>query len=343
MTPRRAALLCTLMLTPQLALAAPADSDPPVQRPSQGSEQNVATDTTPAPTEAEEAAKDTTSSPETQAETSPEAEAKTPTPSDDADQTEAKQAPDGAPAEPDASEGAAPTSPPPAASEPESKAEQEDLSHLLDSNEPEASPRVRVRPSSPDRVDRSERLRNYYASIYRPKHNPARVFFAARGAYALAGTSDNVGGGRMGYANVEVGQTWNFVGYGINAAVYAGGLTFGSTGVEQFAPVLVGGGPSIGLGRLSLLGRGYLDFRAGYNFFYAPVAATREGMANPPDAAPHGPKLQLDVGLLFHDSESRRFRHGIGFNIGWQLLVHSLAGDFPLMNTFNIGVGYFFG
>ena len=147
----------------------------------------------------------------------------------------------------------------------------------------------------------------------------------------------------MGFANVELGQTWNFIGYGVGAAVYAGGLTFGENGTENFGGVLVGGGPSIGLGRLGLFGRGYLDLRAGYNFFYAPVSATREGMADPPDAAPHGPKLQFDVGLLFHGSESRRFRHGIGLSVGWQLLVHSLAGEFPVVNTFNVGVNYFFG
>lgn len=338
MIPCRAALLCTLTLTPQLALAAPVDSAPPVQRPSQANEQNVATDTTPAPSEAEEAAKDTTSIPEK----SVTPEAGTPSTAEGSDTPTAEDGADrGSQASESASAPAAPQPEQPAL--PESEAPEQDLSHLLDSDEPEASPRVRVRPSSPDRVDPSERLRNYYANVYRPKHNPARVFFAARGAYALAGTRESVGGGRMAYANVELGQTWNFIGYGVNAAVYAGGLTFGQTGVEQFAPVLVGGGPSLGLGRLSLLGRGYLDFRAGYNFFYAPVAATREGMADPPDAAPHGPKLQLDVGLLFHDSESRRFRHGIGFNIGWQLLVHSLAGEFPLMNTFTVGVGYFFG
>jgi hypothetical protein len=216
---------------------------------------------------------------------------------------------------------------------------------LLDSDQPEQAPaRVRVSNSAaPGGVDRSERLRNYYARIYRPEHNPARVYFAARAGYGLAGTSEGVGGGRMGFANVEAGQTWNVIGYGIGAAVYGGSLTFGEDGVEKFAGLLVGGGPSLGLGRLGLFGRGYLDIRAGYNFFYAPVSSTRVGAIDPPDAAPHGPKLQLDAGLLFHDSESRRFRHGIGFTLGWQLLVHSFAGEFPVVNTFNIGLGYFFG
>ncbi|KIG18225.1 hypothetical protein DB30_01729 [Enhygromyxa salina] len=222
---------------------------------------------------------------------------------------------------------------------------QEDLSNLLGSDEPEdSSPRVRVSASpTTNRVDRSERLRNYYARTYRPAHNPQRLYFAARAAYALSGTSTGIGGGRMGSANVELGQTWNFIGYGIGAAVYGGELTFGENGVEKFAGMLVGGGPSLGLGRLGLFGRGYIDARLGYNFFYAPVSSTRVGMIDPPDAAPHGPKLQLDAGLLFHDSESRRFRHGIGVNLGWQLLVHSFAGEYPVLNTFNVGLGYFFG
>jgi hypothetical protein len=227
-------------------------------------------------------------------------------------------------------------------SEPEG--EEKDLSNLLGSDEAPKIERVRVADATAsNRVDPSERQRNYYARTYRPAHNPSRLWFAARGAFALSGTTDNVGGGRMAFVNAELGQTWNFIGYGLGAAVYAGGLTFGENGVEKYGGVLVGGGPSLGLGRLGLFGRGYLDFRVGYNFFYAPVLSTREGLADPPDAAPHGPKVQLDVGLLMLGSESRRFRHGLGASIGWQLLVHSFAGPFPTVNTFHIGLSYFFG
>jgi hypothetical protein len=240
-------------------------------------------------------------------------------------------------------------SPPSSTSSTNSPSEQDgdtkDLSNLLVSEEPEqTSPRVRVsNASAPSRVDSSERLRNYYARTYRPAHNPSRLWFAARGAYALAGTTQGIGGGRMGFVNAELGQTWNFIGYGLGAAVYAGSLTFGQNGVEKYGGLLVGGGPSLGLGRLGLFGRGYLDFRVGYNFFYAPVLSTREGLANPPDAAPHGPKVQFDAGLMLHDSGGRRFRHGFGASFGWQLLVHSFAGPFPTVNMFNIGINYFFG
>jgi hypothetical protein len=230
----------------------------------------------------------------------------------------------------------------PAGSAPEG--EEKDLSNLLGSDEAPTTERVRVsNAAAPDRVDQSERLRNYYARTYRPDHNPSRLWFAARAAYSLSGTAEGVGGGRMAFVNAELGQTWNFIGYGLGAAVYAGGLTFGENGVEKYGGVLVGGGPSLGLGRLGLFGRGYLDFRVGYNFFYAPVLAIREGVTDPPDAAPHGPKIQLDVGLLLLGSESRRFRHGIGASVGWQLLVHSFAGEYPRVNTFNVGFSYFFG
>ena len=219
----------------------------------------------------------------------------------------------------------------------------EDLSNLLGSEEPETpTPRVRI-ASDRDQVDHSERMRNYYAKTYRPAHNPPRVYFAARGAFAMAGTSEGTGGGRMASANVEAGQTWNYLGYGIGATVYGGGLTFGEDGVAKFGGVLIGAGPSLGLGRLSLLGRGYLDLRVGYNFFYAPISSTRPELIDPPNAAPHGPKIQVDIGMLLHDSERRRFRHGLGATIGWQMLVHTFVGEYPRLNTFNLGLGYFFG
>ena len=85
------------------------------------------------------------------------------------------------------------------------------------------------------------------------------------------------------------------------------------------------------------------DPRIGYSFFYAPVSTTRVGMVDPPDAAPHGPKITVDAGLLLHGSERRRFRHGIGASLGWQLLVHTFVGEYPIVNSFSVGFGYFFG
>lgn len=311
----RVAPLCLCLLAPSLAWAAPPDDRPPVQRPSKPVSE--ATETTVDPQAPEAPEGDPAPDVEPSTEPAPDAEPSADLPSE--------------PTEPQ---------PQPAAEQPEQK----DLANLLVSDEPAAieAPRVRAADDR-TRVDRSERMRNYYARIYRPEHNPSRIYFAARGAYALAGTSEGNGGGRMGFANVEVGQTWNYVGYGIGGTLLAGGLTFGEEGVEKFGGVMAGGGPSIGLGRLGLFGRGYLDFRIGYNFFYAPVSTTRPELTDPPDAAPHGPKVQVDVGLLLHDSESRRFRHGIGATLGWQMLVHTFTGEFPRVNSFVVGVGYFFG
>ena len=337
----------SLLLMPQVALAAPPDDRPPVQRPSDkpddganSGDQSVTENTSTSAT-GEAQPGETTPNPEPGTEAEPgDSGADLPAePSEPAEAIPSELMPDAA-AEPEPEPAGEGTE-----AKPDADPDEPDLSNLLDSDEPEAGPtRVRVaRSGAPERVDRNERLRNYYASIYRPDHNPSRLYFAARGAYALAGTGEGKGGGRMGFANVELGQTWNYIGYGVGATVMGGSLTFGDEGVENFGGFLIGGGPSLGLGRLGLLGRGFIDLRAGYNFFYAPVSATRENMADPPDAAPHGPKVQVDAGLLFHGTEARRFRHGLGASIGWQGLVHSLAGDFPMVNTFTVGVGYFFG
>lgn len=308
----RLAPLSLLLLAPSLAWAAPPDEPPPVQRPSKPVSE--ATETAP--------------------EAGQVSESEGPTPAVD---------PEASPMDPAGADESPPVSPPDDPVTAEQPEQKQDLSNLLVSDQSEATaPRVRA-PDDRNRVDRNERLRNYYARIYRPPHNPSRIYFGARAAYAMAGTSDGSGGGRMGFVNAELGQTWNYVGYALGLTALAGDLTFGNQGVEKYGGVIVGGGPSLGLGRLGLLGRGYIDFRAGYNFFYAPVMSTRPELNDPPDAAPHGPKVQVDVGLMFQDSESRRFRHGLGVTLGWQMLVHSFTGDFPRVNSFVVGAGYFFG
>jgi hypothetical protein len=308
---RRLAPLCLTLLAPSLAWAAPPDDRPPVQRP-----------TKPVSGETETTV-------DAQAPEAPVGETAAPA--------------EPAPIEPAPAETPTPTSADPPTHPAEPAEEEKDLSNLLASDEPEAeASRVRVSDDR-TRVDRSERMRNYYARIYRPPENPSRLYLGARGAYALAGTTNSEGGGRMGFGNVELGQTWNYIGYALGATIMAGDLTFGDYGVAKYGGVLVGGGPSLGLGRLGLFGRGYLDFRVGYNFFFAPVSSTRPELSNPPDASPHGPKVQVDAGLLLHDSESRRFRHGLGATIGWQMLVHTFTGEYPRVNTFIVGFGYFFG
>ncbi len=220
-----------------------------------------------------------------------------------------------------------------------------DLSHYLDSDEPAAGlGRVRIATADTSGVDHRERLRSHYAATYRPAHNPARLWFAARGSLAMAGV-DTTGGGRMGSLSAEIGQTWNKFGYGVGPTLLAGGLSFrdgDDSDARRYSPLLVGGGPSLSLGRLALVGRGYVDVRVGYNFFYADVRGDGDAL-DPADAAPHGPKVQVDMGLLLHGSERRRFRHGLGASVGWQMLVHSLAGPYPRVNSFSVGLSYFFG
>lgn len=301
-------LLCvSASLTAILALQAPP-SDPPVQRPSEAVQ--------------EPASPPNEGNPPLFPEAAPPADENPAVPAPDSEQPE----------------------------QPAADKSEPEIADLLTSDEPEAADRRVAAPADPrERVDHGERMRGYYASVYRPTSNPARVWFAARGAYSLTGSNESVGGGRMGFAAVEAGQTWNWLGYGLGMTVMGGSLTFGDApatggvGVSKFSGVLVGGGPSLGLGRLALLGRGFVDIRAGYNFFYAPVRSTFAGLADPADASPHGPKVQLDLGLLLHDSEARRFRHGLGVTMGWQMLVHSFSGEYPRLNSFNVGIGYFFG
>ncbi len=304
-------------LTAILGFCAPEDR-PPVQRPT-----DPAVEETPAPTPAPSPGSNPPLFPE-------------PGEADPATEAPAISDPTLDPAQSD------PTVPNPD-DEPAAEPEPE-IANLLTSEEPQTRDRrVATPPTSNERVDHTERLRGYYASVYRPRSNPARAWFAARGAYSLTGSNTSVGGGRMVFASVEAGQTWNWLGYGVGATLMGGSLTFGEGGVAKSSSVVIGAGPSLGLGRLALLGRGFVDLRVGYNFFYAPVRTNLAGLADPADASPHGPKVQIDIGLLLHDSETRRFRHGLGATLGWQMFVHSFSGEYPRLNSFNVGFGYFFG
>ena len=374
MRPIAGASLCLTLLAPGVVLAAPpVESSPPAQRPSGDAPTQPSADAptagsqdspTPSPSPDPGAQARPQAGPETGPATQPDAQP--PAQPDPAAPASAKPAaPSGEAATPASSAGpdqpatASPKQPPGAdpgtaapkldgPSDPTAApvaAPEGDLSNLLTSDEaaPERRPVVSVGSGDPRRVDRDERLRNYYRSIYRPQSNPGRLYFAARGAYAMSGTTENSGGGRMGFVNAEIGQTWNYVGYGVSAALYGGNMSFGENGTEKRSNVLVGGGPTLSLGRLGLLGKGYIDLRAGYSFFFAPVAANTAGVPDPSDAAPHGPRVQVDIGLLVHGTERRKLRHGLGASLGWQMLAHSLVGEFPLTNTFMVGVGYFFG
>src|SRR5690606_19392934 len=59
------------------------------------------------------------------------------------------------------------------------------------------------------------------ALLYRPPHNPGRLAVTARLMFANIGANDHVGG-RMGGLQADVGQSWNFIGYGLTASLWAG-------------------------------------------------------------------------------------------------------------------------
>ena len=170
-----------------------------------------------------------------------------------------------------------------------------------------------------------------YRDLFRPKHNPGRFHIVARAQYSIGSSFGNTSlSGRTGGAQVDLGQSFNFIGYALTLRGEGGTIDFGAEGRSQMTGLL-GGGPTLSLGRLGFLQRGYLDFRVGYDFFFAP---TRErllegGAARLPAMLPHGPRAQLNLGLLLSPDRSRKLFHGVGLGLGYQVLVGSFRGDLP--------------
>ncbi|PCC66877.1 hypothetical protein SAMN02745121_00395 [Nannocystis exedens] len=170
-----------------------------------------------------------------------------------------------------------------------------------------------------------------YRDLFRPKHNPGRFHILARAQYSMGSSFGNSSlSGRTGGAQVDIGQSFNFIGYALTLRGEGGTIDFGADGRSQMT-ALLGGGPTLSLGRLGFLQRGYLDFRVGYDFFFAP---TRErllegGAARLPAMMPHGPRAQLNLGLLLSPDRSRKLFHGVGLGLGYQVLVGSFRGDLP--------------
>ncbi|TPV92590.1 MAG: hypothetical protein B7733_25015 [Myxococcales bacterium FL481] len=191
-----------------------------------------------------------------------------------------------------------------------------------------------------DPVDPVAALQAHYARAYRPAHNPARLYLGTRAAAIVAGDSEGVRG-RGAVLRAEVGHTWNWVGYAIGFT-FVGGTFQRDVGNEQPRdryPVLIGGGPSISLGRLSLLRRSFFDLRIAYDFLYGSVYRDNEAHSR---TAPHGPRLDIDLGLLAMDAETRRRRHGLGATLGVQRLLGSFT-DADLQTTMiSIGLVYKF-
>jgi hypothetical protein len=217
---------------------------------------------------------------------------------------------------------------------------------------PATTPARAVVVNDEEELSPSEAITREYGPRYRPKDNPGRFNLAVRGMFANAGGSKLVGGRFGGFA-ADVGQSWNSFGYAITGTVWGGRLELQpDTGREINA--LIGIGPTIGLGRLALLGRGYLDVRVGYDFYYG-VVNRRSGETilkgeDPGDVTvtkaknlvPHGPRLRLDLGLLSLDSR-RKFFHGFGLSMGYQALVGSMNGGLPPAHMLTLGISYWMG
>src|SRR5690606_13170062 len=162
----------------------------------------------------------------------------------------------------------------------------------------------------------------------------------ARLMFANIGANDHVGG-RMGGLQADVGQSWNFIGYGLTASLWAGRVVLDDRTSDL--NTLIGVGPTLNLGRRALIGRGYLDLRLGSDFFFGNVRQ-RDDAGDQGNVAPHGPRVQLSLGLLSSNAlAQRRWFHGFGATLGYQGLVGSFTRDMPYMSMLTVGISYWMG
>ncbi|MBK6916576.1 MAG: hypothetical protein IPH07_04160 [Deltaproteobacteria bacterium] len=206
-------------------------------------------------------------------------------------------------------------------------------------------------PSEEEALTPNEAITKAYAPRFRPARDVGRLNVVARLLFANAGGQDSAGG-RFGGATVDVGQSWNRFGYAATASVWGGRYVAAPSGNVEIN-ALLGIGPTVGLGRLALLGRGFLDLRAGYDFYYGVVnqrasvelqSTAGSGVAVQParNVAPHGPRVRLDLGLVSLD-DARRFWHGIGLSMGYQALIGSFGAQMPRVHMLTLGLTYWMG
>lgn len=189
-----------------------------------------------------------------------------------------------------------------------------------------------------------EAMREMYRQLYRPSDNPGKFALLARGVFYVAGNSKRTSSGRLGGVLVDVGQNWNHIGYAASVHILGGQLALGENRQTAITS-LIGGGPTVTMGRLALNGRGYFGLRLGYDFFYAPARMVPgAGPADPTNdlsvRAPHGPRLNINMGLLVKPRRDSKLFQGVGLSIGYQALVHSFAADMPLTHMLLFGLNY---
>ncbi len=183
-----------------------------------------------------------------------------------------------------------------------------------------------------------------YRNLFRPPGNPGRFNVVVRGVYMIAGNGKSTLSGRLGGITADIGQSFNKIGYAVTVAAHFGSLLHTTKERETQTIALLGGGPTINLGRLALLQRGFLDARLGYDFFVAPTREIIDNMAIADGIrAPHGPRFNINMGLLSNPARARKLFSGFGLTIGYQALVGDLRGDLPFTNMLQFGLVYWGG
>lgn len=183
-----------------------------------------------------------------------------------------------------------------------------------------------------------------YRGLYRPSGNPGRFNVVARAVYAIAGSVDDTVSGRLGGLSADIGQSFNKFGYAVTLVAQAGSLDRVTASGHTQTVALLGGGPTLSLGRLALLQRGFLDIRVGYDFLFGPTRRISDGVAQSDGLRmPHGPRLSLNMGLMSNPARVRKLFHGFGLTIGYQALLGSFRGDLPVTNVLQFGIAYWGG
>ncbi|MEZ4381415.1 MAG: hypothetical protein R3A79_08695 [Nannocystaceae bacterium] len=212
-------------------------------------------------------------------------------------------------------------------------------------SQPQPSPRPPEERDPLDDEDLSdeeiEARATFFHNLYRPEDNPGRFNLVVTTDYTILGSNDHHLSGRFFGLNADVGQTWNTMGYALSLHANVGNLNLREDGQVQ-AVALLGAGPSVNLGRLALLQRGYLDLRVGYDFYYAPARALAADVVAQ-SITPHGPRLQLNMGLMVRPGRVGHFFHGIGATVGYQALVGAFSGDLPFTSMLSFGLSYWMG
>lgn len=223
------------------------------------------------------------------------------------------------------------------------------LSSDADSAETAPPPRTRTVVQDPGAYEAS--VAAAYDAEYRPAHNPGMLHVAGRALFAYAGGDGEVGG-RMGGAQVDIGQAWNRFGYALTASAWGGRIGLSDRVSEVNA--LLGVGPTFTLGRAALQQRGLIDLRLGYDVMFGVVNQRADGgtvVAPQNDSSiaieaaenlvPHGPRVMLQLGLL--SPKPRRYHHGFGVVFGYQGLVGSLRGELPFTHMLVTGLQWWMG